>query len=195
MCGLFGFYGARQADPEVLEAAAWLAAKRGPDGWGVLTEFDSRRGLGRMTVADLRDTPIGAYALGHCRLATVLGTGKSLAACQPIRVGRFAVAHNGCVANADELAERFGFVIETGNDSEAIARLLDLLPGSLQERVDAALQLVDHGGHFALAVIDTDDQVLHLSARRIPLWQLVAPEGTYWCSLQPAQGWEPTHGG
>lgn len=125
--GLFGFFGDRP-DPARLESAALLAAKRGPDGWGILTERSSEVGMGRLDAGTARRIDGERFVLGHCRLSTVIGT-KHPGACQPIVVGRFAIAHNGTVANVRTLQEAFGFTLRTGNDSEAIAHLLNLLPG------------------------------------------------------------------
>lgn len=190
MCGLFGFHGARLPDRSVLHQAARLASRRGPDGWGIVTEFAQARDLGRLPEHVLAGMEPSRTVLGHCRLATVLGT-KTADACQPIRVGRYVITHNGTVGNVPELEARHGFRLRTGNDSEALAHLLARAGGSLTDRLTWALLQADTGGHFAVVVLDTDTNDVEMRANRMPLWRHVAPAGTYWCSLQPAPEWEP----
>lgn len=189
MCGLFGYYGSHNPDMSRLTGAALLAAKRGPDGWGIVTQMDEFKDLGRLKASVVRDLCRDRVVIGHCRLATVIGT-KRKACCQPLRVGRFVVAHNGTIANADELAARFGFCLQTGVDSEIIPHLLDIQTGTTFERIASVLDMVDHGGHYALTVFDRDTMQVHLRASGIPLWRYVAQEGTYWCSIRPDSDWE-----
>ena len=193
MCGLRGYAGARAPDMGRLSSAARLAARRGPDAWGITTETGERRGLGR-----LRDEDVGAVSpsrvvVGHCRLATVIGS-KTAGNCQPLRAGRFVVAHNGTVPNAAELVARWRMAPATGNDSEVIALLLDRLDGSAADRLTAALAMVDHGGHYAVAVLDTADMQVLLRANSIPLWRYASQDGTYWGSVRPGMEWEPVDG-
>lgn len=192
MCGLFGFFGHRP-DMDTVAMAGVLAAKRGPDGWGVLTDQAIERGLGRLPSTLARGIVAERFVIGHCRLATVLGT-KQVTACQPLRVGRYVVAHNGTVGNVDDIQEAFGFRLATGNDSEAIGHLLGRLPGSTDERLTAALETIDHGGHYAVTVLDLELMTIHLRANCIPLWVHRAQEGVYWCSIRPGEGWEGARG-
>lgn len=192
MCGLFGFYGVSAPDGRRLAEAAELAARRGPDGWGIVTELTEAWDLGRLDprlASALADSRI---VIGHCRLATVLGT-KRVESCQPIKVGRFIVAHNGTVPNVTAIADRHGFRLRTGNDSEAIGHLLERHEGTLHARLTWALGEIAHGGHYALAVLDRDSMQIQLRARGIPLWRHVSQEGTYWCSVRPGEDWEPVH--
>lgn len=190
MCGLWGFSGPRHADPQRLTVAACLAAMRGPDSWGITTETADRTGMGRLSAQHVAALPPSRVVVGHCRLATVLGT-KHRQACQPIRSGRFVVAHNGTVPNAAALTARFGLQPETGNDTEIIALLLNAMDGPAADRLAQALDLVDHGGHYALAVLDTSDGQVLLRARGLPLWRHVNDGGTYWASVRPGMEWEP----
>ena len=192
MCGLFGFFGSGP-DMDRLAMAAVLAAKRGPDGWGILTDCTYERGLGRLPSVLARGIVAERFVIGHCRLATVLGS-KSVHDGQPIRVGRFVVAHNGTVANSDELREAFGYRPTTRNDSESIALLMHRMPGTTDDRLTAVLDTIDHGGHYALSVLDLEGMTIHLRANGIPLWVHRAPEGAYWCSLRPDETWEGVRG-
>ena len=192
MCGLFGFFGAGP-DMDRLAMAAVLAARRGPDGWGVLTDVSAERNLGRLPSTLARGITADRFVIGHCRLATVLGT-KQVGACQPLQTGRYVVAHNGTVANVEDLQDAFGFRLATGNDSEAIGHLLCRLPGSTDERLTAALDTIDHGGHYAVTVLDTELMTIHLRANCMPLWLYRAPEGIYWTSIRPDETWEGCRG-
>lgn len=111
-------------------------------------------------------------------------------AAQPLVVGRYAVAHNGSVENADSLAGAFGFRLQTGNDSEALARLVGALSGTLAQRVDAALVLANTGEGFALAVLDMATGEVVLRRRELPLFVLNTQAGRYWCSIRPDSQWE-----
>jgi asparagine synthetase B (glutamine-hydrolysing) len=175
-----------------LATAALLAAQRGPDAWGITTETSERRGMGRLSAQHVTGLPPSRVVVGHCRLATVLGT-KTPEACQPIRAGRFVVAHNGSVPNAADLVERFGLSPTTGNDSEVIALLLGVLEGPASNRLAEALAQIDHGGHYAVSVLDTSDSQVLLRARGIPLWRHITQDGMYWASIRPGMEWEPVY--
>jgi asparagine synthetase B (glutamine-hydrolysing) len=192
MCGLFGFFG-QHPDMDRLAMAAVLAARRGPDGWGVLTDYSYERGLGRLPATLARGIVAERFVVGHCRLATVLGS-KTVQDGQPIRVGRYVVAHNGTVANADHLQQTFGYQPSTRNDSEAIALLMHRMRGTTDERLSDVLNLIDHGGHYAVTVLDLELMSIHLRASRMPLWVHRAPEGVYWCSIRPDDTWEGCRG-
>lgn len=192
MCGLFGFFGNRP-DVERLATAAVLASKRGPDGWGILTDYTYERGLGRLPAVLARGIMAERFVVGHCRLATVLGS-KNIHDGQPIRVGRYVVAHNGTVANAEDLKRAFGYHPLTRNDSEAIGLLMHRMTGSNDDRLNAVIDTIEHGGHYAIAVLDMEAMTIHLRAQGIPLWVLRAPEGAYWCSIRPGPEWEGCRG-
>lgn len=188
MCGLFGFWGFKP-DMGRIATAALLAARRGPDGWGIVTDIASERGLGRLPAGLARGIAAERFVIGHFRLATVLGS-KTIHDGQPLHVGRFVVAHNGTVPNADGLRSAFGYEPDTRNDSEAIGQLMCRLPGSPDERLDAALARIDHGGHYAVTVLDLELMTVHLRAKAMPLWVHRAYEGIYWCSIRPDETWE-----
>lgn len=188
MCGLFGFFG-HGPDMDVVAMTALLAARRGPDGWGIVTDQSAERGLGRLPTPLARGIAAERFVIGHCRLATVLGS-KTRHDAQPIGVGRYLLAHNGTVANAEDLQFVFGYQPRTRNDSEAIGQLMCRLPGSTDQRLNSALGTIDHGGHYAVTVIDLELMTVHLRASRMPLWINRAPEGVYWCSIRPGDDWE-----
>lgn len=188
MCGLFGFYGNHKPDVDILREIAGLAAKRGCDGWGVVTEFSQQRDLGRLKSLSIAPSRM---VIGHCRLATVLDT-KRKECCQPLHVGRFVVAHNGAVGNVAQLRNRYGFDLKTGVDSEAIGHVLTAKTGDIATRLTETMAEVD--SPHALVVWDQDTQSLHMRASGMPLYRLITAAGVYWCSIQPDSDWNQVHG-
>ncbi|MBE0480481.1 MAG: amidophosphoribosyltransferase [Dehalococcoidia bacterium] len=77
----------------------------------------------------------GHIAIGHNRYSTT--GGSRVANAQPIKVqsssGELALAHNGNIINAQYLREELegkGFEFDTSTDSEVIARLINVAPGT-----------------------------------------------------------------
>lgn len=62
------------------------------------------------------------WAVGHARLATS-GEPGALRDAQPLLIEGMMFSHNGTVYRHERLAERYGFALDTQNDSEALARL------------------------------------------------------------------------
>lgn len=186
MCGLFGFSGPGRGDRLLLGQIAGLAGRRGPDAWGVWADGRRHANMGRVTAQAVAAIPAPRTLIGHARLATVLDT-KRPECCQPIRAGRWVVAHNGTVPNVQALSRRFGFSLSTGVDSEAIAHLLAAMP------LHQAMSHVDHRGHFAVSALDAKTGAVELLAVGLPIWAIARPEGRYWCSVRPGDGWEAIH--
>lgn len=149
MCGLFGFVGERPT--KLFLRAAEEAARRGPHAVGV-----AWRGVGEGLVTwpqpweKVQGQIVARVArarviVGHCRLSTS-GEYRSNTSNQPLRVGATVVAHNGNVRHWRELP--YGY--RTGCDSEAWGWAIEQAQGSLAERVERALGVVDDGGPFAL---------------------------------------------
>ena len=188
MCGLFGFAGTQAHDGATLALAASLASRRGPDSWGMLADGRRFANIGRLKPGQVNGLAPSLRVLGHCRLATVLGT-KTVDGCQPIQVGRWAITHNGTVMNVPDLQRRFGFELRTGVDSEAIAHLL----GAFSPDLATVMRAVEHGGHFAVVAMNLDSGRVAMMAQGLPLWRLDRADGAYWCSVRPGDGWEPLH--
>lgn len=187
MCGLFGFSGPGRGDLSMLAQLSSLAGRRGPDAWGVWSDGTTVAKMGRVTPEAIASLPPPSTLLGHARLATGLGT-KRVDCCQPIAVGDFVVTHNGVVPNAQALAREFGFALRTGVDSEAIAHLLNVH----DERLAAVMALIDLGAH-AVVALNRRTGAVEFQAGGLPLWIRQQPEGTYWCSVRPDNGWRPAH--
>lgn len=181
MCGLFGFESQGGIpDKAIIIEIGVLASRRGPDSFGILTDAGYSKALRRLAAQDLSGIEAGKYLVGHCRLSTVLGTNTE-AAIQPIVSGGFAVAHNGTVENLVEL----GINPASGNDSEAIAQLLDSTGRPLRE----VMAMIKTVGGYAIAAINLKTGQIELASDRMPLWGLERDGVRYWCSIKPADGW------
>jgi asparagine synthetase B (glutamine-hydrolysing) len=108
MCGIFAYHGTGAPDPDLLDAAASEAARRGPHGHGWVTRFpggelSEHRQLGELNgdLALLHDA--AGTVLGHARLAT-FGSWSDPEHFQPVVTAGHAIAHNGNVYNAGDLA-------------------------------------------------------------------------------------------
>lgn len=182
MCGLFGFQSVGgSVDLDTLEEIGALAARRGPDSWGYLSEREHVRRLGRLSRGVLGASGAREFMLGHCRLSTVLGN-KTTEAAQPIVEGDWAVTHNGTI----DACWYTGFALRTGNDSEAIAHMLTDNGGD----VVAALEVAASAGQYAVAIRDQRSGRITLAARGMPLWRATLGGVIYWCSINPGHGWE-----
>lgn len=182
MCGLFGFFSEGGApNPVIVETIAALAARRGPDSFGYVTEHGDVRRLGKMRPGDATAAKASQFMLGHCRLATMLGN-KTTDAAQPIIEGEWAVTHNGTI----DSCWYTGFALRTGNDSEAIAHMLARNGGDVRAALDQAAT----AGSYAVAIRNTRTGAITLAARNMPLWRLADGGVVYWCSIKPGDGWE-----
>lgn len=186
MCGLFGFYGTRSPDPELLTSAAAAAGRRGPHGCGWATRTPPMVGLERTchpgpltdqldTVRQIRATSV----LGHARLATV-GDWRQLDQLQPITVAGYALAHNGVIDNPGELAGP-----DHPTDSIALAHAYAALRAEGLHPFTALDKLVAAADQraWAIAVLDTNGR-LYAHRHYHPLWRLDTPRGIYLSSQQ-----------
>jgi asparagine synthetase B (glutamine-hydrolysing) len=120
MCGIFAYRGDRPPQAALLEAAALAAGRRGPHGcgWSLQDRLPGSSSDERYILAherwpgpfpDYREDFLRAIVgrvsptvLGHARLAT-MGDWRDINQLQPVLAGAIAVAHNGVIANPDEL--------------------------------------------------------------------------------------------
>ena len=102
---------------------------------------------------------------------------KTLEDVQPFRTARWAVSHNGVLANDKELAREFGLYPKTPIDTAVIPLLL--------EETESVVQTVKLlKGGFALAIIDRQAKALHLYRNFMPLWLAWKPGVYYFSSEQ-----------
>lgn len=188
MCGIFAYHGATCPDPGLLEAAALEAARRGPHGHGWAGRrpdgtYTEHRQLGPLNsgLAALRATRETAV-LGHARLAT-FGAHDDSGGLQPVTLDGHAIAHNGNVYNAAQLAG--GHETDTQSLAAAYAALRaeGTSPGSaLTAVIGQASQEA-----WAVVVLDAAGGALYAHRRYHPLYQLRTPAGLY-LSSRPFHG-------
>lgn len=148
MCGLFGFVGAADPNPEDVLAVMREAGRRGPHAYGYAwidaaadtaqtgmplngAEAASRGPhvvTARGSITQHLSAVSGALRgkrlfIGQCRLVTS-GPARDARNNQPLVAGSIALAHNGNVYNADAILETHGLRARTRNDSEALAQLI-----------------------------------------------------------------------
>lgn len=133
-CGIIGCAGTSTVTPDLYYGLRILQ-HRGQESAGIVvydSEMRAKRGMGLVhevfSKEDLMEIR-GNSGIGHVRYST---TGSSVIEnAQPIVVktsyGEIALAHNGDIANADEIREELskkGWAFMTTSDSEVIVRLL-----------------------------------------------------------------------
>ncbi len=163
-CGVFGVYAPGEDVARISYFGLYALQHRGQESAGIATTDGSQLHIHRQmglvaqafTEEDLASLS-GFAAIGHTRYST---TGSSLIQnAQPLTIetdlGPLAVAHNGNLTNTDGLRQRLtelGRDLEATSDTEIIAHLLALAPGSTWvekiRRVMPSLQ-----GAYSLAML------------------------------------------
>lgn len=147
MCGIAGLF-----DPSGKLGSAALAAMtralahRGPDAEGIYSN--------------------GPFHLGHRRLSIL---DLSTAANQPFHsaCGRYVMAYNGEVYNFKQIASKLHFTCRTSSDTEVIIEAFAKLGPEFVSQLN---------GMFAIAILDREQQRLHLFRDRIG----IKPINYYW---------------
>ena len=167
-CGVFGVYSPGDDVARLTFYGLYALQHRGQESAGIATSdgeaFNVRTGMGLVSqVFDEEDLAYlrGHIAIGHTRYST---SGGSLACnAQPLIVtdrhtGQpIALAHNGNLTNADTLRDDLieeGVAIETTADSELIAHLLAIAPGSWEERFHYVMRRIE--GAYSLVIMTPD---------------------------------------
>ncbi len=180
MCGIAGVTGASDALQYLIDSLFRLEY-RGYDSAGIALQtptgiWRARAATGTTSIksvkklADELGYPVAA-GIGHTRWAThgrpVEGNAHPHLDC----TGRIAVVHNGIIENhislSDELAAR-GHELVSETDTEVVAHLVEegMADGlSLTEAIRVCLSRIR--GHFALAVISSDEPELLVAARLV----------------------------
>jgi amidophosphoribosyltransferase len=131
MCGLVAIKTNDKTATELALSMLLRLQHRGQDGAGISVlnangDFRDLRGLGLIQNAlhDWPSLPQSGVALAHTRYATTgLGTLHEI---QPFvkRFPRFAIAHNGNLANTLELTEKYGLILQSTSDLDVISQVL-----------------------------------------------------------------------
>lgn len=135
-CGIFAVSGSRAA-AELTFLGLYALQHRGQESAGIVAIDEdgtarSHKGMGQVPEAfddaTLRRLP-GSVALGHVRYSTA--GSSSIRNAQPVLVnyrhGAMALAHNGTLTNAREVADRLsdeGAIFQTESDSEVVIHLI-----------------------------------------------------------------------
>ncbi len=166
-CGVFGVYGAKEADLASLAYYGLFALQhRGQESAGIVLNddgiFTACRDVGLVsevfTPEKLRSLGRGRIAVGHVRYATTGADNRRNV--QPLlinhRKGSMALAHNGNLSNSLELRselEEQGSIFHTSTDSEVIAYIIvreRLRSGSIEEAVALAMDTLE--GAYSLVI-------------------------------------------
>ncbi|MBA4179117.1 MAG: amidophosphoribosyltransferase [Anaerolinea sp.] len=167
-CGVFGVYSPGDDVARLTFYGLYALQHRGQESAGIATSngesFNLRTGMGLVSqVFDEEDLAYlrGHIAIGHTRYSTSGGSLECNA--QPIVVkdhqngSPIALAHNGNLTNADILRDDLvaqGIVMESTADSELIAHLLALAPGTVEERFHYVMRRIE--GAYSLVIMTPD---------------------------------------
>ncbi|MFN3324126.1 MAG: glutamine--fructose-6-phosphate transaminase (isomerizing) [Bryobacteraceae bacterium] len=177
MCGIFGYIGAQNATPIILDGLQQLEY-RGYDSAGLavhgpLNGIELRKAAGKLRnlrqLIDARPAN-GTYGIGHTRWATHGCPSDTNSHPHHDCTGDFAVVHNGIIENFRDvrtalIARGHRFLSHT--DTEVIAHLVEhYFDGSLEEALRRAMR--DISGVYAVAFISSRDPRKLVAARSGP---------------------------
>ena len=167
-CGIVAVYNHPEA-ARLTSVGLFALQHRGQESAGVAsvkgTEMQLRKGPGKVTevfTPQVTEELSGHVAIGHVRYSTAGGTASYNA--QPLmanyRGGHIAVAHNGNLTNAEELAQNLeatGAIFQSTTDSELLVHLIaqnrsenfrDALQQSLRQLHGAFNMLILHNSEL-----------------------------------------------
>lgn len=163
--GIVGLYHVEQA-AQNMYLALHAIQHRGQDGVGIAvsdgTSVVCKKGLGLLSEnlsQDILNSLNGDISVGQLRMATP--NESQLENVQPIMVRShqryFAVVSSGMITNAISLRtklENDGLIFQGTSDSELLAHLIQLNPGSFVEKIKSACQMMK--GAYTFMVITKD---------------------------------------
>lgn len=169
MCGLVAVKTSDKTANELALSMLLRLQHRGQDGAGISVlnpggDFHDLRGLGLIQNAlhNWPSLPASSVALAHTRYATTgLGTLQEI---QPFvkQYPRFAIAHNGNLANTLELTEKYDLILQSTSDLDVISQVLirewKQLPSV--EGFEAALRKIFNdfiGAYAVIGALSTGD--------------------------------------
>ncbi len=174
MCGIVGYAGSREALPSIIRALHKLEY-RGYDSAGVAvlgTELRIFKACGRVESLERAIPPlIGNIGIGHTRWATHGEPSQVNAHPHTDCNGKFAVVHNGVIANYQQvkeelIAEGHRFVSET--DTEVIPHLIEkYYKDDLETALAKALDKLT--GSYAVAIIAKNENKMVVAKHGSPL--------------------------
>lgn len=131
----------------------------------------------------------GSLAVGQVRMASESDVFKENL--QPIRVrahqGDFALVCEGMISNAPSLREAMekeGLIFQGTSDGEIIAHLIQIAPGTLQEKIDRACQMLK--GAFNMVLMTKNTMYLYRSSDGIHSLYLARYQNGYLAASETA---------
>ncbi len=166
MCGIFGYVGAKDAAPVIINGLKRLEY-RGYDSWGIAVLHANGIMVSKKVgaigeLAKVKGLPESHMGIGHTRWATHGGVTEHNAHPHFSGDRSFVVAQNGIVENYQELKGKLkkrGYRFDTETDTEVIVRLIeDKLKGSpdLKEAVRKAF--LELSGRNTIIVLSRKDE-------------------------------------
>lgn len=178
MCGIAAYTGLTVPDPDLITAAARMAARRGPHAHGWTGHgLEPVLRLGPMDPAEL--AKVGTPRLvAHARLATY-ASHDDYTAIQPISFGGHALAYNGTTTNLHDLTT----TPPAGGDAWALAAAYSFHRDAGLTPPDALKTIAAAANHRAwvLTVLDADG-TLTAHRHHLPLFRLATSHGIYLAS-------------
>ena len=146
MCGIFGYFGSRNAPEVILEGLKRLEY-RGYDSWGIAVVADQislSKKVGAIGDLDtVNNLPKSKVGIGHTRWATHGGISETNAHPHFSSDKSFALAQNGIVENYQNLKSKLqkkGYKFKTETDTEVIVRLIEEKLNSAKDLKEAVRQ-------------------------------------------------------
>ncbi len=194
-CGVFGVIAPGETHvAEMVYYGLYALQHRGQESCGIVVNqggaFASHKDLGLVGEVFSRDTlsrfPKGTMAVGHVRYGTTGATSRSN--CQPMEVNhqkvKMALAHNGNLANAEELRSRLemaGAIFHTTSDTETIAYMITkerLSASTMEQAVSQAMEVLD--GAYSLVLMSKNKLICARDPYGFrPLCYGKTPDGVY----------------
>lgn len=191
MCGIFAWIGnTKQSTPNLatLRRIALVTEQRGRHafGWswldtsGRLHAYRQPGAIGQ-SLDKLEMLAEARALIGHCRYATA-GHPSHNVNNHPHPVDGGWLVHNGIIGNAASLAQRHELAPSSDCDSEALALLIERLPGTIARRAIQAAQLIPKNPLAALALWRSPGRLVAVRSGN-PLSIALTAGGTYLASL------------
>ncbi len=188
MCGIIGKVGVGNVFPELLNGLKNLEY-RGYDSAGVAGIIDNKivrfREEGRISNLEneiLTKNPESLIGIGHTRWATHGSPTKENAHPHISADGKFALAHNGIIENAEELKKDFldgKITLSSQTDTEVAVQLMGLFyKGDVVSAISEACKMLT--GSFAFGILCEDTpNVLYAVGRSSPLMVVKSKNGCF----------------
>jgi hypothetical protein len=194
MCGIFGLVSPNVKNSAELRAfmvaLAYESSARGTDATGFAGYSDGEFAADKAAISSThfvrrskawRNAMIGnaLSIIGHTRAATS-GSPKDNDNNHPFHSKRYSLVHNGGIWLHEQIAEQYGFQLETDCDSELILHFVNS-EKALRDGILSAFEVLDSVGTMAVAVLDRSDRSVNLFrtkdspcvALRVPRWNAV----------------------